>query len=211
MRRCAVSRIRWLGTNGIFSPPRVATLVILLERVCREAPRHVMIAPSSGASVGATSEAPPIGVGDCVAADSFICERNDCPIHAAARLTEPLIHSHIDDGLPAGHPLAFEQVHCASCSTLVHAFNNECMTTWLEFVNANVCAACVGTLAPVLGIEWWLDCARPRSPSEAALRKVAAYVDEWARGGDPLHALGHIQTLVGPPPETETQPAGEAT
>ena len=58
---------------------------------------------------------------------------------------EPIIHSHIEDMLPDDHPLAFEQVHCDAkfphkCNGLLHAANNECMTTWIEFAGKNICA-----------------------------------------------------------------------
>lgn len=69
--------------------------------------------------------------------------------------TEPKIHSHIEDSLPATHPLAFVQVHCDECDELVHAGNNECMQTWFEFVDANVCASCVGELDGVLESNRW--------------------------------------------------------
>jgi hypothetical protein len=45
---------------------------------------------------------------------------------------EPLIHSHRADGLPIKHELASKDVGCARCGVLVHAFNNECMQTWVE-------------------------------------------------------------------------------
>lgn len=63
---------------------------------------------------------------------------------------EPLIHSHVADSLPDDHPLAFESVKCDSCGVTVHAFNNECMRTWIEFSDGNLCAQCVGVLPPVL-------------------------------------------------------------
>lgn len=38
---------------------------------------------------------------------------------------EPIIHSHITDGLPDKHPLAYESIHCKKCGEMLHAFNNE--------------------------------------------------------------------------------------
>lgn len=70
-------------------------------------------------------------------------------------MTEPLIHSHIDDGLPDGHRWQWEQVHCKSCGDLVHAGNNECMETWFEFGDAAACAECVGTLPSVMHDNNW--------------------------------------------------------
>lgn len=46
---------------------------------------------------------------------------------------EPKLHSFITDGLPDDHPLAWSQVECDRCKRLVHAANNECMPSWLEF------------------------------------------------------------------------------
>lgn len=45
---------------------------------------------------------------------------------------EPVIHSLITDQLPEDHPLAFEEVFCSKCDSLVHFANNECMTMWVE-------------------------------------------------------------------------------
>jgi len=55
---------------------------------------------------------------------------------------EPLIHSHITDCLPDDHPLARTNVHCVACSRLVHAFNNETMTTWVESGLGAFCLQC---------------------------------------------------------------------
>lgn len=57
-------------------------------------------------------------------------------------MEEPRIHSHITDELPDGHPLAHEQVDCKKCGVLVHAFNNECMQTWVETGNGPFCLRC---------------------------------------------------------------------
>ena len=71
---------------------------------------------------------------------------------------EPRIHSHIEDSLPDDHPLQYEQVHCSHCSKLVHAANNECMSTWFEFDDVAICAQCVGTLPEyVQGGGNWVD------------------------------------------------------
>ena len=45
---------------------------------------------------------------------------------------EPIIHSLITDCLTDDHPLAHEEVFCQKCGDMVHCFNNECMTMWVE-------------------------------------------------------------------------------
>ena len=55
---------------------------------------------------------------------------------------EPLIHSHITDMLPEDNPLAYETVYCEVCEHMVHASNNECMTTWVESGLGNYCLDC---------------------------------------------------------------------
>lgn len=55
---------------------------------------------------------------------------------------EPIVHSTITDCLPEDHPLAHEEVFCADCKAMLHAFNNECMQPWLEFPDANLCWEC---------------------------------------------------------------------
>ena len=57
-------------------------------------------------------------------------------------MQEPKIHSHITDVLPDGHPLANEQVEFCKCRVLVHAFNNECMQTWVETGRGAFCLRC---------------------------------------------------------------------
>ena len=58
-------------------------------------------------------------------------------------MKEPVIHSHITDELPEDHPLAYKQLYCDKCpDTLVHAFNNECMQTWVETRSGNYCLKC---------------------------------------------------------------------
>lgn len=55
---------------------------------------------------------------------------------------EPIVHSHITDCLPEDHKLAFTSVYCDKCGEMVHAFNNECMQTWLEVDGKNLCTKC---------------------------------------------------------------------
>ncbi len=55
---------------------------------------------------------------------------------------EPKIHGHIEDLLEKNHPLAFKSVHCKDCESLVHAANNECMSTWVETGIGNYCLRC---------------------------------------------------------------------
>jgi hypothetical protein len=61
-------------------------------------------------------------------------------------LREPLIHSEITDELPDEHPLAYTTVECARCGVMVHAFNNECMDTWVETGQGNYCLGCFAQL-----------------------------------------------------------------
>ena len=56
---------------------------------------------------------------------------------------EPLVHSNHTDGLNDAHPLAWQCVHCQHCNMMVHADNNECMTTWLEWGKYVLCARCI--------------------------------------------------------------------
>ena len=55
---------------------------------------------------------------------------------------EPSIHSHVEDGLPYNHAWAFDHISCPVCDALIHAGNNECMTTWLEWNGLAVCIKC---------------------------------------------------------------------
>lgn len=52
---------------------------------------------------------------------------------------EPLIHSFNTDGLPEEHPWARKTVMCGRCNTMLHAFNNECMTDWVEWKGYALC------------------------------------------------------------------------
>ena len=57
-------------------------------------------------------------------------------------IDEPVIHSHISDALPKVHPLAYEEVGCCKCNCMVHAFNNECMCAWFEWLDFAICFDC---------------------------------------------------------------------
>ena len=58
-------------------------------------------------------------------------------------LIEPKYHSYITDGLSKKHPLAFKSVLCSECQKMVHAFNNECMCPWFEFIDGKIiCIDC---------------------------------------------------------------------
>ena len=82
---------------------------------------------------------------------------NSSSRYQALVLTEPLIHSHITDVLPADHPLAWETVYCDSCMTMVHASNNECMQTWAETGLGPFCMPCWGKNdLSVLDEDWGL-------------------------------------------------------
>jgi hypothetical protein len=55
---------------------------------------------------------------------------------------DPILHSHVEDCLPTDHRLAFEEVLCVICYAQVHAFNNECMQTWVETGKGAYCLPC---------------------------------------------------------------------
>lgn len=55
---------------------------------------------------------------------------------------EPRIHSHIVDCLPDDHNYAFVSVYCKRCCEMVHAFNNECMQSWVECGRGEYCLSC---------------------------------------------------------------------
>ena len=55
---------------------------------------------------------------------------------------DPILHTHVADELPEEHPLAFSGISCRACGTLVHAGNNECMTTWVETGKGAFCLGC---------------------------------------------------------------------
>lgn len=60
---------------------------------------------------------------------------------------EPQIHSHATDVLPEDHPLAWTTVFCKRCDLMLHAFNNECMSTWVETGRGNYCIRCFVSVA----------------------------------------------------------------
>lgn len=71
---------------------------------------------------------------------------------------EPLIHSGITDVLDDEHPLAHETVYCdgAACrATMLHAGNNENMTTWVETPKGNYCLPCFTALDEADGVDAW--------------------------------------------------------
>lgn len=53
--------------------------------------------------------------------------------------TEPVIHSFNTDCLPVEHPWARKTVWCGRCGSMLHAFNNECMTDWVEWQGLALC------------------------------------------------------------------------
>lgn len=55
---------------------------------------------------------------------------------------EPLLHTHVEDGLPEDHPQARTSLYCRACATMVHAHNNECMTDWVETGDGPYCVEC---------------------------------------------------------------------
>lgn len=63
-------------------------------------------------------------------------------------VTEPIVHSHVEDCLPDQHPLAFTHVYCFQCGGLVHAGNNECMSAWAETESGPICLHCLSKVLP---------------------------------------------------------------
>ena len=76
--------------------------------------------------------------------------------------SEPRVHSHITDCLPANHPLARQRVYCDRCDTLLHMLTNSCMRTWIESGRGNYCMRCfivvAGGLAPAETRLAGVDC-----------------------------------------------------
>ncbi len=67
---------------------------------------------------------------------------------AAIERVEPVVHSHITDVLPEDHPKAYPEetdgLFCECCGEMVHAINNECMQTWIEWAGHVCCGKCFG-------------------------------------------------------------------
>ena len=68
-------------------------------------------------------------------------------------MKDPILHSHIEDGLPDDHRLAWECVHCNVCACMVHAGNNECMSTWVETGKGAYCIKCFAGIQDVEALE----------------------------------------------------------
>ena len=88
--------------------------------------------------------------------DAF--ERSIAPVGRPGPGQEPLIHSGITDVLDGEHPLAHETVYCdgAACrATMLHAGNNENMTTWVEAHKGNYCLPCFTALDEADGVDAW--------------------------------------------------------
>ena len=66
---------------------------------------------------------------------------------------DPNLHSHIEDVLDDAHPLAFKSVGCTGCGVMVHAFNNECMRTWVETGRGNFCIPCFAKIDDVNALD----------------------------------------------------------
>ena len=64
-------------------------------------------------------------------------------------MKEPIIHSHIEDGLPDDHPFADDEVFCKTCNEMLHAANNECMRTWVETGDGYYCIDCFTKVADI--------------------------------------------------------------
>ena len=76
---------------------------------------------------------------------------------------EPLIHSHLSDVLPEDHPWAYISIGCFRCGVSLHASNNECMQTWVEWDKVALCTKCCPRLmGEVLSIADFYDDNRKR-------------------------------------------------
>jgi hypothetical protein len=75
---------------------------------------------------------------------------------------EPVIHSHHTDVLPDSDARAFATVYCDRCGHMVHASNNECMTTWIEWGPHVLCGGCAAPLIAdgVLEFHEWVERAK---------------------------------------------------
>ena len=66
-----------------------------------------------------------------------------------------IVHTDYSDGLPGGHPWAYDSVECCVCGCLVHAQNNEMMRPWAEFDGAAACCDC--WIKDSLCMSTWYD------------------------------------------------------
>jgi hypothetical protein len=57
--------------------------------------------------------------------------------------TEPVLHTHVTDGLPDDDPRAWESIYCIVHGGLVHSIPNECMTAWADTDDGPMCLACL--------------------------------------------------------------------
>jgi hypothetical protein len=53
------------------------------------------------------------------------------PVEASSP-RNPVLHTHVERGLPDGHPYAGQAVYCQFCRDPLHASTNECLQTWVE-------------------------------------------------------------------------------
>jgi hypothetical protein len=67
------------------------------------------------------------------------------------------MHSGLTDVLGDEHPLAYETTYCdgADCAQMLHACNNENMTTWVEAHKGNYCLSCFTALDEADGVDGW--------------------------------------------------------
>lgn len=62
--------------------------------------------------------------------------------------TEPVLHSHVTDGLPDDDPRSMEVVACLQCGQMVHCMPNECMTAWADTEDGPMCLDCLRKALP---------------------------------------------------------------
>ena len=82
----------------------------------------------------------------------MIAMTHELSADSASTFTEPRLHSHISDQLPADHQLATRRLSCERCETILHVQTNQCLRTWVESGRGNYCLYCfvvvVGELVP---------------------------------------------------------------
>jgi hypothetical protein len=112
------------------------------------ATRQVVITPDGGAPVEGTLLNPKMVVDHgavAITVNGEVSREFAEQLLSEARKggnSDPVLHTHIEDVLPDGHPNAWQAVYCTDCGSSLHASNNECMQTWVETGRGPYCLAC---------------------------------------------------------------------
>lgn len=80
----------------------------------------------------------------------------DLQLKITKMYNEPIVHSHNTDCLDDDHEMLNKNVYCEKCNVIVHAFNNECMQTWIEYKGKALCSKCAKKycLSPTINLMW---------------------------------------------------------